>query len=96
MKYLDPGKLAIKSAVSVEKRIQFTGLCTIKVSEREISKQMKVSKTAKHNTIKNFKKSTFKDSKKTGRPRISSSGNKRFIRMRVSQSFKSSAEKNTG
>ena len=49
-----------KLAVSVEKRIQITGLCTMKLSEREISKQMKVSKTAVYNTIKKFKKvSTF-------------------------------------
>ena len=67
----------------------------MKVSEREISKQMKVSKTAVPNTIKNLKKSTFKDSKKTGRPSIFSSGNKHFIRKRVSQSRKSFAEKNT-
>ena len=87
--------MAKKLAVSVEKRIQFTSLCTMKVSEREISRQMKVSKTAVPNTIKNFKKSTFKDSKKTGRPSIFSSGNKRFIRKRVSQSLKNSAEKNT-
>ena len=57
---------------------------------------MKVSKTAIPNTIKNFKtKNTFKDSKKTGRPSIFSSENKRFIRKRVSQSTKSSVEKNT-
>ena len=67
----------------------------MKVSEREISRQMKVSKTAVPNTIKNFKKSTFKDSKKAGRPSIFSSGNKRFIRKRVSQSLKNTAEKNT-
>ena len=36
----------------------------MKVSEREILKQMKVSKTAVPKNIKNFKKSTFKDSKK--------------------------------
>ena len=36
----------------------------MKVSEREISRQMKVSKTAVFNIIKNFKKTTFKDSKK--------------------------------
>ena len=37
----------------------------MKVSEREISRQMKVRKTAVPNTIKKIsKKSTFKDSKK--------------------------------
>ena len=67
----------------------------MKVSEREISRQRKVSKPAVPNTIKNFKKSTFKDNKKTGRPSIFSSGYKRFIRKRVSQSPKNFAEKNT-
>ena len=61
----EPRKLAKNLAVNVEKRIQFTGRCTIKVSEREILRQMKVRKTAVPNTIKNFTKlSTFKDSKK--------------------------------
>ena len=77
----EPRKLAKNLAVNVEKRIQFTGRCTIKVSEREISRQMKVRKISK----KFQKISTFKDSKKTGRPSIFSSGNKRFIRKRVSQ-----------
>ena len=68
----------------------------MKVSEPEISRQMKIRKTAVPNTIKNFKKkSTFKDSGKTGRPNIFSSGNKRFTRKKVNQSPKSSAEKNT-
>ena len=77
----EPRKLAKNLAVNVEKRIQFTGRCTIKVSEREISRQMKVRKISK----KFQKISTFKDSKKTGRLSIFSSGNKRFIRKRVSQ-----------
>ena len=61
----EPRKLAKNLAVNVEKSIQFTGRCTMKVSEREISRQMKVRKTAVPNTIKKIsKKSTFKDSKK--------------------------------
>ena len=52
----EPRKLAKNLAVNVEKRIQFTGRCTMKVSEREISRQMKVRKTAVPNTIKNFTK----------------------------------------
>ena len=52
----EPQKLAKNLAVNVEKRIQFTGRCTMKVSEREISRQMKVRKTAVPNTIKNFTK----------------------------------------
>ena len=52
----EPRKLAKNLAVNVEKRIQFTGGCTMKVSEREISRQMKVRKTAVPNTIKNFTK----------------------------------------
>ena len=52
----EPQKLAKNLAVNVEKRIQFTGRCTMKVSKREILKQMKVRKTAVPNTIKNFTK----------------------------------------
>ena len=52
----EPQKLSKNLAVNVEKRIQFTGRCTMKVSEREISRQMKVRKTAVPNTIKNFTK----------------------------------------
>ena len=52
----EPRKLAKNLAVNVEKRIQFTVRCTMKVSERKISRQMKVRKTAVPNTIKNFTK----------------------------------------
>ena len=65
----------------------------MKASEYKILRQIKVSKTTVPNTIINFKKSTFKGSKKIGHPSIFSSGNKRFVRKRVSQSSKSSAEK---
>ena len=61
----------------------------MKVSEREISRQIKVSKTAVPKTIKNFHKKYFQEQQKTGRPRIFSS----FIRKGVSQSPKSSVEK---
>ena len=60
----EPRKLAKNLAVNVEKRIQFTGRCTMKVSEREISRQMKVRKTAVPNTIKNFKKKYFQGQQK--------------------------------
>ena len=52
----EPRKLEKNLAVNVKKRIQYTGRCTMKVSEREISRQMKVRKTAVPNTIKNFTK----------------------------------------
>ena len=82
----EPRKLAKNLAVNVEKRIQFTGRCTIKVSEREISRQMEVRKTAVPNTIKKISKNKyFQGQQKTGCPSIFSSGNKRFIRKRVSQ-----------
>ena len=58
----------------------------MKVSEREISSQMKVRKTAVPNTIKKISKNKyFQGQQKTGRPSIFSSGNKRFIKKRVSQ-----------
>ena len=40
-----PRKLAKNLAVNVEKRIQFTGRCTMKVSEREMSRKKKQKKT---------------------------------------------------
>ena len=48
---------------------------------------MKVRKTAVPNTIKKISKNKYfqGQQKKTGRPSIFSSGNKRFIRKRVSQ-----------
>ena len=55
----EPRKLAKNLAVNVEKRIQFTGGCTMKVSEREISRQMKVRKTAVPNTIKKISKNKY-------------------------------------
>ena len=61
----EPRKLAKNLAVNVEKRIQFTGRCTMKVSEREISRQMKVRKTAVPNTIKNFTKKVLSRTAKT-------------------------------
>ena len=83
-----------KAALSSEKRAQIVSLSTMKLSEREISRQMKVSKTAVHNAIEKFRKeNTFKDSKRSGRPRISSSRDDRFIRKVVSQSPMSSAKK---
>ena len=51
-KIFEPRKLAKNLAVNVKKCIQFTDLCTMKVSECNISRQMKVSKTAVHNTNK--------------------------------------------
>ena len=50
----------------------------MKVSERETSRQIKVSKTAVPNTIKNFKKKYFQGQQKTGRRMIFSRENKRF------------------
>ena len=44
----------------------------MKLSEREISGQMMVSKTAVHNAIKNFKTKVLEDSKRLCCPRISS------------------------
>ena len=83
-----------KAALSSEKRVQIVSLSTMKLSEREISRQMKVSKTAVHNAIEKFRKeNTFKDSKRSGRPRISSSRDDRFIRKVLSQSPMSSAKK---
>ena len=48
-----------KAALSSEKRAQIVRLSTMKLSEREISRQMKVSKTAVHNAIEKFRKETL-------------------------------------
>ena len=64
----EPRKLAKNLAVDVEKRIQFTGHCTMKVSEREISRQMKVRKTAVPNTIKKISKNKYFQGQQKNRP----------------------------
>ena len=69
-----------KPAISAEKRAQIVGRSILKLSKRGISRRMKVSKTAVHNVIKKFQnKGTFKNSKKSGRPRISSIRDDRVI-----------------
>ena len=63
-----------KPAISDEKRAQIVSFSTMKLSECEISKQMKASKAVVHNAIKKVQnKGTFKDSKRSGHPGISSS-----------------------
>ena len=64
----EPRKLAKNLAVNVEKRIQFTYRCTMKVSEREISRQMKVRKTAVPNTIKKISKNKYFQGQQKNRP----------------------------
>ena len=59
-----------------------------------MSRQMKVSKTAIHNTIKKFQsEGTFEDSKRSGHPRIASIRDDGVIRKVVTQSPMSSAKK---
>ena len=64
----EPRKLAKNLAVIVEKHIQFTGRCTMKVSEREISRQMKVRKTVVPNTIKKISKNKYFQGQQKNRP----------------------------
>ena len=64
----EPRKLAKNLAVNVEKRIQFTGRYTMKVSEREISRQMKVRKTAVPNTIKKISQNKYFQGQQKNRP----------------------------
>ena len=59
----EPRKLEKNLAVNVEKRIQFTGRCTMKVSEREISRQ-----TAVPNTIKKISKNKYFQGQQKNRP----------------------------
>ena len=83
-----------KLAISAEKCAQIVSLNTTKLSEHEISRQMKVSKFVVHNAIKKFQKvGTFMDSKRSGRRRISSIRDDRVIRKVVSQSPMSSDKK---
>ena len=54
-----------KPTISAEKRAQIVSLSRMKLSEREISWQMKVSKTAVHNAMKKFQnEGNFKESKR--------------------------------
>ena len=64
----EPRKLAKNLAVNVEKHIQFIGRCTMKVSEREISRQIKVRKTAVPNTIKKISKNKYFQGQQKNRP----------------------------
>ena len=84
-----------KLAISAEKRAQIVSLSTMnRRLERKISRQVKISKTAVQNAIKNFQnEGTFKNSERSGRPRISSSRNEGVIRKVMSQSPMSSARK---
>ena len=66
----------------------------MKLSERKISRQIKVSKTAVNNAIKNFQnEGTFKNSKISGNPKISSSRDDRVTTKVVSQAPMSSTKK---
>ena len=77
-----------KPATTAEKRAQIVSLSAIKLSEREISRQMKVGKTAVRNAIKKFQnESTFKYSKRSGHPRISSCRDDRVISKVVRRGF---------
>ena len=78
---MTPEKLTKKPSVSPEKRPEIVSISTIKLSERKISRQIKVGKTTVHKAIKKFQKEgTFADSKRSGRPKISSSGDECFTR----------------
>ena len=65
----------------------------MKVSEREISRQMKVSKMLYLTLLKIKKKCPFNSSEKTDRLRIFCNENKRFIRKKANSSPKHTAEK---
>ena len=83
-----------KPAISTEKRAQIVSLSTMMLAEREIYRQMKVSKTAVHNAIKKFQNEViFEDSQRSDHPRVSSSRDGRVIRKIVSQFPISSAKK---
>ena len=66
----------------------------MKLSERQIDKKVKVSKSAVHNAIEKFKNErTFTDRKRTGRPKIFSNRDKRLMRKVVTCSPMISGEK---
>ena len=63
----------------------------MKLSGRHIVYTCKENKTAVHNAIKNSKKETFADKKRTEHPRIFSSREKRLMREVVTRSPMNSA-----
>ena len=66
----------------------------MKLSERQIGKKLRVSKTAVHNAIEKFKNEvTFADRKRTGRPKIFSNRGKRLMRKIVTRSPMACGEK---
>ena len=66
-----------KSSFSIAQRAQIVALSKMKLSECQIGKRLKVSKTAAvHNAIEKLKnEGTFADRKRTGRPKIFSNRN---------------------
>ena len=83
-----------KASLSVAQRAQdVAALSKMKLSERQIAKTRKVSKTAVHNATNKLKKeATFANKQITGRPRIFSNKEKRLIRKVVTPM--TSTEKN--
>ena len=70
-----------KASLSIAQKAQIVALSKMKLSERQIDKKLKISKTAVHSAIEKFKNEvTFADRKRTGRPKIFRNRDKRLIR----------------
>ena len=83
-----------KRSLSTEKRAQIVTLSSLKFSVRQIEKKLKVSKTAVPNTITKYQNEViFKDRKRSGRPKVTSSREDRLMRKVVIRSPMSSSKK---
>ena len=84
-----------KTSFSSEKRVQIVTLNNLNFSVREISRKVKVKKTAVHNSITKYQnEGIFTERKRSGRPKVTSRREDRLMHKVVTRSPMSSSEKN--
>ena len=83
-----------KESLSTEERAQIVTSSNLKFSLRRIAKKMKVNKTAVHDAIMKYQnEGVFKDRKRSGRPRVTTSSEDRLMREAVTHSSMSTSKK---
>ena len=83
-----------KASLSIAQKAQIVALSKMKLSERQIDKKLKISKTAVYNVIEKFKNEvTFADRKRTERSKIFSNRDNRLMRNTVIGKSMTSGEK---
>ena len=86
--------MAKKLSLRSEKRGQVVTLSKLNFSVRQIAKKVKVRKTAVHNAIMTYQnEGIFTDRKRSGRPKVTSSREDRFMHQIVTRSPMSSSKK---